>query len=98
MILDSIHVQVCQMRTSAATNATAYQQALEAACTQLVRGTNPQDIAAAARALRALNPSHALLPMLEARARQFQARISSGEATPPKKEGTPASTEARPGV
>ncbi len=58
------------------TNATQYLQALNAICRQLSHGTDAEEVEQAVRAMRAINPTHALLPALEAKVRHLKTEIS----------------------
>ena len=62
------------------TNATEYLRVLNALCHQLSHGTDAGDIEQAVGAMRAINPDHALLPVLEAKARQLKMENVAGEA------------------
>ena len=62
------------------TNATEYLRVLNAVCYQLSHGTDAGDIGQAVGAMRAINPDHALLPVLEAKARQLKMENAAGEA------------------
>jgi hypothetical protein len=57
------------------TNATQYLQALNAVCRQLSYGTDAKEVEQAVRAMRAINPSHALLPPLEAKVRHLKTEV-----------------------
>ena len=62
------------------TNSIEYLRVLNAVCRQLSHGTDAGEIEQAVRAMRAINPTHALLPALEAKARQLKMEITAGEA------------------
>ena len=59
---------MCQMDT----NVADYLRVLNAVCRQLSHGTDAGEIEQAIHALRTMNPTHALLPSLEAKARQLK--------------------------
>ena len=62
---------MCQVDT----NATQYLRALNAVCSQLSHGTDAEEVEQAVCAMRAINPTHALLPALEAKVRHLKTEI-----------------------
>ena len=57
------------------TNAANYLRALNAVCRQLFHGSDTKEVEQAIRALRAMNPNHALLPAVEAKVRHLKTAI-----------------------
>jgi len=71
------------------TNATEYLRVLNEVCRQLDYGTDALEVERAVRAMHAINSAHALLPALEAKARQLKGALGGVHARPEQAERPP---------